>query len=192
MDSRLDQAQRIQRILQEVIAAQRDVAGREEVVLMDLHAAMGGAGSAERWATVQPPLARPDMTHFTNEGYNLLGCYIVGGIMKLYGSGVDALDSIPPRSPEGKENLGEVIPPLYPGMTRGAILSAGSRGGSYPEPSSSPTQIYYFLMPDGQVVVTNDLSMIDSRQGRVIGPEEAGCLLRGKASPCDNATRWKS
>ena len=189
-DSRLDQAQRIQRILQEVIAAQRDVAGREGVVLMDLHAAMGGAGSAERWATMQPPLARPDMTHFTNEGYNLLGRYIVGGIMKLYGSGADAADSSPPGSLEGKEHLGEVMPPLYPGMTRGAILSAGSRGESFPEPSSSPTQLFYFLMADGQVVVTNDLSMIDSRQGRVIGPEEAGCLLRGKASPCDNATRW--
>jgi lysophospholipase L1-like esterase len=189
-DSRPGQAQRIQRILQEVMAAQREVAGREGVVLMDLHAAMGGAGSAERWATMQPPRARPDMTHFTNEGYSLLGRYIVGGIMKLYGSGADAADSSPPGSLEGKENLGEVLPPLYPELTRGAILSAGSRGGYFPEPFSAPSQIFYFLMPDGQVVVTNDLSTIDPRQGKVISPEEARCLLRGKASPCDNATRW--
>jgi len=189
-DSRPGQAQRIERILQEVIAAQRDVAGRGGAVLMDLHAAMGGAGSAERWATKQPPLARPDMTHFTNEGYNLLGRYIVGGIMKLYDSGANATDSSPPGSLEAKERLGELLPPLYPGMTRGAILSAGSRGGYVPKPSSSPAKIFYFLMADGQVVVTNDLSMIGSRRGKVISPEEAGCLLRKKASPCDNATRW--
>ena len=70
-------------------------------VLMDLHSAMGGAGTAERWATLQPPLARPDMTHFTNEGYNLLGRYIVGGIMKLYDSGADAAN--PPYPVHWKE-----------------------------------------------------------------------------------------
>jgi hypothetical protein len=45
-------------------------------------------------------------------------------------------------------------------------------------------------MNDGQLVVTNDLLTIDLRQGKVISAEEAGCLLRGKASPCDNAARW--
>jgi lysophospholipase L1-like esterase len=189
-DSRPGQAQRIERILQEVIAAQRDVAGRDGTVVMDLHAAMGGAGSAARWATMQPPLARPDMTHFTNEGYNLLGRYIVGGIMKLYDAGAVAAGSSPPGSGEGREHFGELLPPLYPGLNGAAILSASSRAGSSPEPFSSPSQMYYFLMADGQIVVTNDLSMIDSRQGKVISPEEARCLLRGKASPCDNAVRW--
>ncbi|MGA3326526.1 MAG: GDSL-type esterase/lipase family protein [Terriglobia bacterium] len=189
-DSRPDQAQRIQRILQEIIAVQRDVADREGAVLMDLHAAMGGAGTAERWATLQQPLARPDMTHFTNEGYNLLGRFIVGGIMKLYDTGAEAAGFSAPGSWQEKDHLGELLPPLYPGFTKAAMLSTGSRGGSLPEPSSAPAQFYYFLMADGQVVVTNDLSTIDSRQGKVISPEEAGCLLRGKASPCDNAVRW--
>jgi len=36
---------------------------------------------------------RPDLTHFTNEGYNLLGRYIAGGIMKLYDSGPEAVQS---------------------------------------------------------------------------------------------------
>jgi len=189
-DSRPGQAERIQRILQEVIAAQRDVAGRDGAVLMDLHTAMGGAGSAERWAAMQPPLARPDMTHFTNEGYNLLGRFIVGGIMKLYDAGADTAGSSPSSPWEGKEHFGEVLPPLYPGLNGAAMLTASSRGGPFPEPSSSPAQFYYILMADGQLVVTNDLSTIDSRQGKVISPEEAGCLLRGKASPCDNAGRW--
>jgi lysophospholipase L1-like esterase len=189
-DTRPDQAQRIQRILQEVIAVQRAVAGRGGAILMDLHAAMGGAGSAERWAALQPPLARPDMTHFTNEGYNRLGRYIVGGIMKLYDARAEAGDSSPTPLWEGKDRLSELLPPLYPALNGAAMLATGSRGGFVPEPSFSPTQIYYFLMDDGQIVVTNDVNTIDSRQGKLISPEEAGCLLRGKASPCDNAARW--
>lgn len=189
-DSRPGQAQRIQRILQEVIAAQRDVAARDGAVLMDLHAAMGGDGAAQRWAAMQPPLARPDMTHFTNEGYNLLGRYIVGGIMKLYDSGADAGDSSSPGSMEGREHLGEVLPPLYPGSNGGAILAARARDGYASDPYFSSAQIIYFLKSDGQVIVTNDLSTIDSSQGKVISPDEARCLLRGKATPCDNATRW--
>jgi hypothetical protein len=189
-DSRPGQAQRIQRILQEIITVQRDVADREGAVLMDLHAAMGGAGSAERWASMQPPLARPDMTHFTSEGYNLLGRYIVGGIMKLYDEGAEAGESSLPGSLEGKDHPSEVLPPLYSGLNGGAILSAASRGGYPPEPSPSPALIFYFLRSDGQVVVTNDLSTVDFSKGRVISAEEARCLLRGKSTPCDNADRW--
>jgi lysophospholipase L1-like esterase len=186
-DSRPGQAQRIQQILQEVIAAQREVAWRDGAILIDLHTAMGGPGSAEHWASVQPPLARPDMTHFTNEGYNLLGRYIAGGIMKLYDSGPDAVGS---SSLEGKKHPGELLPPLYSGMTGNATLSAASHGGFSPEPSSSSAEIYYFLQNDGQLIVTNDLSTFDARQGRVISAEEAGCLLRRKAPSCDNTARW--
>jgi hypothetical protein len=150
---------------------------------MDLHAAMGGTGSAEHWATVNPPLARPDMTHFTNQGYNLLGRYIAGGIMKLYDSGPDAGDS---SSLETKGRPGELLPPLYSGPA--GPFSAASRGGFSPEPPSA--QIYYFLRADGQVIVTNDLSTVDDRQGRLISAEEAGCFLRRKAAPCDNTVRW--
>jgi lysophospholipase L1-like esterase len=186
-DGRPGRAQRIQQILQEVIAAQREVAWREGAVLMDLHTAMGGAGSAERWASMQPPLARSDMTHFTNEGYNLLGRYIAGGIMKMYEAGPEAFES---SSAEGKQYPGELLPPLYSGTTVNAALSAGSQGRFSPDPSFSSSPIFYFLKSDGKVLVTNDLSMIDARQGRVITAEEAGCRLRGKAAPCDNSVRW--
>jgi lysophospholipase L1-like esterase len=100
-DARPGQAQRVQRILQEVIDVQRAVAEREGAILIDLRAAMGGAGTAERWAALQPPLAQADMTHFTNEGYNLLGRYIVGGIMKLYDGGAGSVSSSSPG--DGKE-----------------------------------------------------------------------------------------
>ena len=75
------------------------MAWNEGAIVLDLYTAMGGAGSAEHWAAVQPPLARPDMTHFTNEGYNLLGRYIAGGIMKLYESGPEAAESAHGKGP---------------------------------------------------------------------------------------------
>ncbi len=184
-DASMDKAQHIQRMLQEVMAAQRRVALNDNVILLDLHTAMGGAGSAEQWAAQQPPLARPDLTHFTNEGYNLLGRYIAGGIMKLYDSGADAL-----QSDEGNARTAELLPPLYSGMTGSASLAAPERIGYVENRAQATTQIYYFLRTDGQVVVTNDLASLDTRQGRVISAEEAGCRLRRQAVPCDNTARW--
>jgi hypothetical protein len=154
---------------------------------MDLHTAMGGTGAAERWATNSPPLARPDMTHFTNEGYDLLGRYIAGGIMKLYDAGADTT-GLPSDTLEANGHPGEMLPPLYPDSRGGAFTSVGSREES--GSSSTTAQIFYFLKTDGQLVVTNDLSTIDSTQGKVITAQEAGCMLRGKATPCNNTARW--
>jgi lysophospholipase L1-like esterase len=184
------QAQHIQTMLKEVISTERAVAWNEGAIVLDLHTAMGGAGSAERWAAVQPPLARPDLTHFTNEGYNLLGRYIAGGIMKLYDSGPEAVQS---AALEGNPHPGEILPPLFSEINGAGALSAGTYYGYLANPQQSPTvpaQIYYFLRNDGQLVVTNDLSPVGDGQGRVISAEQARCVLRGKASPCDNAPRW--
>jgi lysophospholipase L1-like esterase len=185
-DSRPGQAQKVEQILQKVMTVEREVAEREGAVVIDLHAAMGGPGAAERWASMQPPLAQADMTHFTNQGYNLLGRYIVGGIMKLYSTGGTTAD---PASSMDHERAGEILPPLYPEITGGALLTARSRDVYFPPPPAS-AQIFYFLKANGQVIVTNDLTTVDYGQGRLISPEEAGCLLRRKATPCDNATRW--
>jgi lysophospholipase L1-like esterase len=184
------QAQHIQTMLREVMSAQRAVAWNEGAIVLDLHTAMGGAGSAEHWAAVQPPLARPDMTHFTNEGYNLLGRYIAGGIMKLYDSGPEAVQS---ASLEGNHHPGELLPPLFSGIKGAGALFAGTHYGYLTNPQQAPTlpaQIFYFLRNDGQLIVTNDLTTVGDRQGRVISAEQARCVLRGKASPCDNAPRW--
>jgi lysophospholipase L1-like esterase len=177
-------AQQIQRILQQVIAAQRSAAATQNVLLLDLHTAMGGAGSAEHWAEAQPPLARPDLTHFTNEGYNLLGRYIAGGIMKLYDSGPEALAT---SSFAGSVRTAELLPPLYSGAN-GSASFAGARGGFASTPA--PSQIVYFLRKDGQVVVTNDVATVDARDGKIISADEAGCRLRKKPFPCDNTARW--
>jgi hypothetical protein len=167
------QAQHIQTMLKEVMSVQRTVAWNEGAIVL-----------------VQPPLAQPDMTHFTNEGYNLLGRYIAGGIMKLYDSGPEAVQS---ASLEGNRHPGELLPPLFSGIKGAGALSAGTHYGYAANPQTSPpvpAQIYYFLRNDGQLIVTNDLSTVDDRRGRVITAEQARCVLRGKASPCDNAPRW--
>ena len=89
-----------------------------------------------------------------------------------------------------KDSLGEFLPPLYPELNGGALLVRRFAERILAGTFSLPAPIYYFLRADGQVVVTNDLSTVDASRGRVISVEEAGCLLRGKASPCDNAARW--
>lgn len=179
------EAQHIERILHEVMAAERDIAWREGAVVLDVNSAMGGAGSAERWASMRPALARPDMIHFTNDGYNLLGRYIAGGIINLYNSGGNA-DSASLAAPLDGQGAGDS--PVYSGFSGAARVSARSRDAA---PSSSPSRIYYFLQSDGQVVVTNDLATVDFNHGRLISGAEARCLLRGKARPCDNTDRWQ-
>lgn len=180
----------IQGILQQVMAAEREVAGQEGAILMDLHTAMGGAGSAERWAAMQPPLARPDMIHFTTEGYNLLGSYIAGGITKLFDSGIDTAAYSPAGAAEQRLPAGEILPSLYSAVSAGAVLPASSTRGYSSDPAPSPAKIFYFLRSDGQVIVTNDLSSVDFSRGKAISADQARCLLRGKTLPCDNADRW--
>jgi lysophospholipase L1-like esterase len=190
-DSRPGQAEHYEQIIRQITAVERRVAERDGAVVVDLYTAMGGAGSAERWAYSLPALARPDMTHFTNEGYNLLGRYIVGGIMKLYDSGAEAAVSYSNASWEDKSRLSSLLPPLYPAMVPAAVHYSSPQAGNgfLQEPSAAPPQVYYYLMDDGQIVVTNDLSTIDSRHGKSISAEEASCVLRGKSSPCENAAR---
>ncbi len=189
-DSRPDVAQHYEQIIQQIMAVERRVAERDGAVVVDLHTAMGGAGSAERWAYSLPALARSDMTHFTNEGYNLLGRYIVGGIMKLYDAGNEAAVAYSNAPWEEKNRLGELIPTLYPVMASGATRHSSSPVSGYlQEPSVAPAQVYYYLMNDGQIVVTNDLSTIDSHHGKSISAEEASCVLRGKSAPCENSAQ---
>jgi hypothetical protein len=110
--------------------------------------------------------------------------------MKLYDSGPEAVQS---ASLVGNHHPGKLLPPLFSEIKGAGALSAGTHYGYLTNSQTSPAvpaQIFYFLRNDGQLVVTNDLSTIDDRRGRVISAEQARCVLRGKASPCDNAPRW--
>lgn len=64
-----------------VIAAQREVAGRTGAAFVDLREAMGGPGSAARWARSSPPLAQPDHVHFTAPGYERLARSVAAGLV---------------------------------------------------------------------------------------------------------------
>jgi lysophospholipase L1-like esterase len=56
-----------------VIEAQRQAARANGAAFWDLHRAMGGAGSINRWVTAQrPPLAQADRVHLTAAGYRLV------------------------------------------------------------------------------------------------------------------------
>lgn len=56
-----------------VVEAQRQAARIAGAAFWDLHRAMGGAGSINRWVTAQrPPLAQADRVHLTAAGYRLV------------------------------------------------------------------------------------------------------------------------
>lgn len=64
-----------------VIAAQRGVAARTGAAFVDLREAMGGPGSAARWARSSPPLAQPDHVHFTAPGYERLARFVAAELV---------------------------------------------------------------------------------------------------------------
>jgi lysophospholipase L1-like esterase len=63
-----------------VIRAIESAARQKNVGFLDLKAAMGGPGTASRWAAANPPLAQPDRTHFTPLGYQRLAAYIASAV----------------------------------------------------------------------------------------------------------------
>lgn len=71
-------------VLPAVAAAQRRVAERFGALFVDRRAAMGGAGSARRWAASEPPLARPDLVHFTAPGYARLAGMLLDGLLAAF------------------------------------------------------------------------------------------------------------
>lgn len=59
-------------ILQALIDTQRTAAFNEGAAFWDQFAAMGGAGSVNRWAQLSPKLAQKDRVHLTLAGYQLI------------------------------------------------------------------------------------------------------------------------
>lgn len=63
-----------------VIKAMETAAASKRAGFLDLREAMGGPGTALRWAATDPPLAQPDRTHFTPIGYQRLAPIIAQAI----------------------------------------------------------------------------------------------------------------
>ncbi|MFO0675910.1 MAG: GDSL-type esterase/lipase family protein [Polyangiaceae bacterium] len=68
----------------EVIATQRRIAGAYGCAYYGQLEAMGGPGSMELWASVEPPLARKDRVHMTKAGYERLGAGFAGELLRTF------------------------------------------------------------------------------------------------------------
>jgi lysophospholipase L1-like esterase len=70
--------------LEKIRAAQIRASGKAGCVFYDLYTAMGGRGSMKDWVASDPPLARSDYIHFSNEGANLVAQKMYEAIMAEY------------------------------------------------------------------------------------------------------------
>ncbi|HEY3139218.1 MAG TPA: hypothetical protein VGL29_24575, partial [Blastocatellia bacterium] len=64
------------------VEAQRRAAFKTGAAFYDLFAAMGGAGSIERWATLHQPLAQADRVHLTSTGYRLVAGWLYSELIR--------------------------------------------------------------------------------------------------------------
>ncbi len=67
-----------------LVDAQRRATLKVGAAFYDLFNAMGGSGSAERWATLSQPLAQADRVHLTSAGYRLVADWINSELMRGY------------------------------------------------------------------------------------------------------------
>lgn len=70
--------------LRAVQDVQHAVAREERLLYWDWAAAMGGRCSMQNYASINPPLGRPDLVHFTEEGYLRSGNSLFQGLMETY------------------------------------------------------------------------------------------------------------
>lgn len=70
--------------LRTVQTIQRETAVAEKLLYWDWAAAMGGDCAIQRYAEANPPLARPDLVHFTEDGYARSGSALYDALMQKY------------------------------------------------------------------------------------------------------------
>lgn len=63
---------------------QREVALQEHVLYWNWADAMGGNCAIQRWAAMNPPMARADLVHLAPEGYENSGAALHEALMRLY------------------------------------------------------------------------------------------------------------
>lgn len=68
-----------------LVESQRRAAFEAGAAFFDLFQAMGGAGSIERWASLQEPLAQPDRVHLTAAGYRLVASWLYAELARRAG-----------------------------------------------------------------------------------------------------------
>ncbi len=93
-----------------VIRSIEAAARAKGVGFLNLEAAMGGPGTAARWAAADPPLAQPDRTHFTPLGYQRLAAYIAAAVPGAASAGPAMVIDVSQktfriRTPDGRVTL---------------------------------------------------------------------------------------
>lgn len=82
--------------LDAVVRAQRRAAAGARAAFIDLRAAMGGAGTALRWASAPAPLAARDLVHFTETGYREIARLLAPALVGLPPEAVPASVPVAP------------------------------------------------------------------------------------------------
>jgi hypothetical protein len=70
--------------LRAVQDVQHQVAREERLLFWDWSAAMGGRCAMQQYADANPALGRPDLIHFTEEGYLRSGTSLFQALMESY------------------------------------------------------------------------------------------------------------
>jgi lysophospholipase L1-like esterase len=70
--------------LRAVQDVQHAVAREERLLYWDWAAAMGGRCAMQHYADANPALGRPDLVHFTEEGYARSGMSLYQALMESY------------------------------------------------------------------------------------------------------------
>jgi len=86
--------------IQQIIVAERAIAGAAGCAFYDQMAAMGGPGTIAAWADEVPPRARPDRTHLTRDGYAMLGNAFANDLLAAYAAW-RVERGLAPKSPQG-------------------------------------------------------------------------------------------
>lgn len=79
-----------------VVATQREAARRTGALFLDLREAMGGPGTARRWAAAAPLLAQPDHVHYTADGYARLARLVAAPVVDALERDRRDVASLPP------------------------------------------------------------------------------------------------
>jgi len=117
--------------LDAVVRAQRRAAAAARATFVDLRAAMGGAGTAVRWASAASPLAARDLVHFTEAGYREIARLVAPSLAGVPAEAVPATVPVP--------RVARVAPaPARSGEAEGEIRSYRDAAGRLVLSNSGP------------------------------------------------------
>lgn len=115
-------------------------AARAGALFVDRLSAMGGPGSAARWATAAPPLAQADRVHFTAQGYARLAGMVLDDLLGAFNrtkTSPSFRSSLRLREPQAATLLAAAERPtplpalasVQAGGTRATIVARPAEGG---------------------------------------------------------------